>query len=124
MFLKLSLVCISIYSSLLYIHYNLPVFQQLFAHYFYTETEDFNLTRSGFGCMTINAHRSVPTIMDRNESIQLNGSASGKSYEYEVGENKYFVRRYSYISIRSGCSYAPQKIFYYSKVPSWAVSRQ
>lgn len=118
--LKLSLVCISIYASLLYLNYNLPVFKQIFAHYFYTETTDFELVKSGFSCMTVNAGRNM-SLYERNEYVQLNGSRSGKSYDYKVGGNTYRVNINSYVSKPIGCGSVPLKVYYYDKNPSWSV---
>ena len=118
--IKLILICVSVYTSLLYLNYNLPVFKQIFAHYFFEETKNFEAKPGNWGCMTVNAARTH-SIYDRNEHLQLNGSRSSKFYTFTLNDKTYKTKTRSYLQENFGCNQIADKVFYFSEYPEWSI---
>ena len=111
--------------SVFYLHYNLRVFQQLFAHYFYVETQAKrieNPIRNNFNCITVNIVRS-DSFLDRNEYILRGGSIAYIAFEYDVNGKLHqnTRRKRSYIDAYFRCDDSVDKAYYFPLFPSWSV---
>ncbi len=103
-----------------YVNYNLSVFQQLFAHYFYVETEVKKVTRN-YSCMNVNISAPLPSVLNRNESILLGGSLGPREYHFEHDGKEYTGNIKSYIERFFRCRYVISKIYFFPLFPKWSI---
>lgn len=118
---KISLLILIVLSIALYINYNLSVFHQIVAHYFYKPVEVRESLERDFSCIAVNVVRG-DTFLDRNQFILRGGAINPMKYEYSVDLKMYNSRMRSYTGPPFRCGETLTKAYYFPLVPSWAVA--
>jgi len=118
--LLISTSFIMLFCLVVYVNFNLPVFNQIIANRFYTpiETDYTGSSRGKFSCIAAScvASRSV----FRKNNVPCYGNSPLNGYTYSISQKTYLVARHSYIN--SGvCNAYAETVYYFPIFPSWSV---